>query len=70
VAKAKYAFPTGEKGSGSETTCALYDLLLAADHRELDNAVQNNSLDGYQNAKAMLDDDTNDALNAGCVVID
>jgi hypothetical protein len=65
-----YAFPTGGKGSGSETTCSLYDLALGADHRELDNAVKNNDLSGYQNAKAMLDDDTNDALNAGCVVID
>jgi hypothetical protein len=65
-----YAFPTGGTGSGSETTCSLYDLALAADHRELDNAVKNNSLSGYQNAKAMLDDDTNEALNAGCVVID
>ena len=65
-----YAFPTGGKGSGSEATCSLYNEALAADHRDLDNAVKNNSLSGFKSATAELADDTNDALNAGCVVID
>jgi hypothetical protein len=70
IAVPEFAFPTGGKGSGTEATCELWSGQLAYDHGALEAAVHNNDLAQYQEAQARLDDDTNDALDAGCVVID
>jgi hypothetical protein len=64
------AFPTGGKGSGTEATCDLWGGQLQYDQGGVEAAVHNNDLQQYQDAKAKFDDDYNDALDAGCAVID
>jgi hypothetical protein len=61
------AFPTGDKGSGSEATCGLWSDRLQADLEVLDQA---DNLDDKVAASNDLQQDKNDALDAGCVVID
>lgn len=64
------AFPTGGKGSGTEATCALWSGRLNEEQGEVDAAVHNNDLQQYKDAKEGLDEDIDNALDAGCVVID
>ena len=64
------AFPTGGKGSGTEATCRLWSMQLNQDQGEVDAAVHNNDLQQYNETKGALDEDVNNALDAGCVVID
>jgi hypothetical protein len=64
------AFPAGGKGSGTEATCALWSSELNYDQEDVDDAVHDNNLQQYQDAKAKLDADYNNALSAGCAVID
>jgi hypothetical protein len=64
------AFPTGGKGSGTEATCDLWGGQLNYDQGAVEAAVHNNDLQQYQDAKAKFDDDYDNALDAGCVVID
>jgi hypothetical protein len=61
------AFPTGDKGSGSEATCGLWSDRLQQDVETLGEA---ESVDDRVAASNDLQQDTNDALDAGCVVID
>jgi hypothetical protein len=64
------AFPTGGKGSGTEATCALWSAQLNGDQGAVDAAVQNNDLAQYQAESDALNEDKNNALDAGCAVID
>ena len=64
------AFPTGDKGSGSEKTCGMYNDRLQGDQEAVDQARDNNDLSGYETASSQLEDDKDAALNHGCVVID
>ncbi len=64
------AFPTGGKGSGTEATCALWSGRLNEEQGEVDAAVHNNDLQQYKDAKDSLDEDIDNALDAGCAVID
>jgi len=64
------AFPTGGKGSGTEATCELWSGQLNYDQGAIDAAVHNNDLQQYQDAKEKFDDDYDNALDAGCAVID
>ena len=64
------AFPTGGKGSGTEATCDLWGGQLNYDQGAVEAAVHNNDLQQYQDAKAKFDDDYDNALDAGCAVID
>jgi hypothetical protein len=61
------AFPTGDKGSGSEATCGLWSDRLQQDVEVLGEA---ESTDDRVQASNDLQQDKNDALDAGCVVID
>jgi len=60
------AFPTGGKGSGTEATCALWTKELQLDQRLADTA---ETVDQYKDAMTSLEDDIDNALDAGCVVI-
>jgi hypothetical protein len=64
------AFPAGGKGSGTEATCALWSRTLNEDQGQLDAATDANDLGWYQTSKELFDEDYNDALSAGCAVID
>ena len=64
------AFPTGGKGSGTEATCALWSGQLQEDQGAVEGAEEANNVKDYKEAKASLDEDVNNALDAGCVVID
>jgi hypothetical protein len=59
------AFPTGGAGSGSEATCGAYTQLLQRQQAAVDNTT------GLANqaAQALLDNDVDNAMNAGCAVI-
>jgi hypothetical protein len=63
------AFPTGGAGSGTEATCGLWSGELNYAAGAMDAAVANNDLAQYQEAQAAYDQATDDALDAGCVVI-
>ena len=60
------AFPAGGEGSGTEETCHVYSVLLQRDQSSV------NSTTGLANtaSQALLENDTYDALDAGCAVID
>jgi hypothetical protein len=59
------AFPTGGPGSGSEATCGAYTQLL----QRQQTAVDNTTGLANQAAQALLDNDVDNAMNAGCAVI-
>ena len=59
------AFPTGGEGSGSEATCGAYTQLL----QRQQGAVDNTTGLANQAAQALLDNDVDNAMNAGCAVI-
>ncbi len=59
------AFPTGGPGSGSEETCGAYTQLL----QRQQTAVDNTTGLANQAAQALLDNDVDNAMNAGCAVI-
>jgi hypothetical protein len=61
------AFPTGGKGSGSEATCGLWSEQLQADVENLGDA---ESVDDRVEASNDLQQHKDDAMDAGCVVID
>jgi phosphate-selective porin len=63
------AFPTGDKGSGTEATCALWSGRLNEDQGAIDGAEENNDVQQYKDALAQLEQDIDNALDAGCVVI-
>jgi hypothetical protein len=67
---AVWAFPTGLKGSGTEAVCADWSDQLGEDRAAEGVAQEHNDLGAYLEAQAKLDEDTNGALDAGCVVID
>jgi hypothetical protein len=60
------AFPTGGKGSGTEATCGLW-----ADRLQADEAAQDEATDKQDiiDATEGLNEDVDNALDAGCVVI-
>jgi len=60
------AFPTGDKGSGTEATCDLWTDQLNADVDELGFATDN---DERVAASNQLQEDVDNALDAGCAVI-
>jgi hypothetical protein len=66
----EFAFPTGLKGGGTKKNCAYWNDALAEDHGAIATAFEHNDLVEYLDAKQQLDEDTNHALDAGCVVID
>lgn len=59
------AFPTGGKGSGTEATCALWSQRLQDDQAIIDNAPDTDKDD----ASWPLEQDVDNALDAGCAVI-
>lgn len=59
------AFPTGGKGSGTEATCALWSQQLQADQGAVDDAPETDKDD----ASGPLNQDIDNALDAGCAVI-
>jgi len=61
------AFPTGGKGSGTEATCALWSDRLQRDQAAVEDAPS--GAPTYY-AQEKLDEDKDNALDAGCVVID
>jgi hypothetical protein len=61
------AFPTGGKGSGSEATCGLWSDRLQQDVEVLGDA---ESTDDRVAASNDLQQDKDNAMDAGCVVID
>ena len=61
------AFPTGGKGSGTEATCALWSGQLQEDQGAQEAATDKQDIIDTTNA---LNEDINNALDAGCVVID
>jgi hypothetical protein len=61
------AFPTGGKGSGTEATCGLWADRLNADQEAEDNATEKSDI---IEAHDQLNTDKDNALDAGCVVID
>lgn len=63
------AFPTGGKGSGSETTCGLYTQELQADQGVINDANNAGESDAAAKWTAQLNKDINSALDAGCAVI-
>jgi hypothetical protein len=63
------AFPAGGKGSGTEATCELWSGKLNEDQGAVDAAVHNNDLEQYNETKGALDEDVDNALDAGCAVI-
>ena len=60
------AFPSGGKGSASESTCYAYTLLLQQDQNSVEWANQVGVDDGSQ---AQLDRHAGAAMDAGCAVI-
>ena len=60
------AFPTGGKGSGTEATCSLWSQRLQDDQGTQDDATDHQEIVDATNA---LNEDENNALDAGCVVI-
>jgi hypothetical protein len=64
------AFPAGGKGSGTEAVCESWTSWLNEDLARVDDAIQNNHMSEYLDAKAQFDQDYNDALDSGCAVID
>jgi hypothetical protein len=65
TAVAIQAFPTGGQGSGSEATCAAYTRLLQRDAL----AVKYTEDVAQQASQALLDDDVDAAMDAGCAVL-
>ena len=63
------AFPTGGKGSGTEATCDLWSGQLNEDQGAVDAAEENDNVQQYKDAVAQLNEDIDNALDAGCVVI-
>jgi hypothetical protein len=63
------AFPTGGKGSGSETTCGLYTQELQADQAVVDDAKNAGDYEAADKWTAQLNSDIDSALDAGCAVI-
>jgi hypothetical protein len=63
------AFPTGGKGSGTEATCALWSGQLNEDQGAIEAAEENDNVQQYKDAVAQLNEDIDNALDAGCVVI-
>ena len=59
------AYPTGGKGSGTEATCALWTKRLQEDQQIIDNAPETDKDD----ASGPLNEDVDNALDAGCFVI-
>jgi hypothetical protein len=59
------AFPTGGKGTGTEATCALWSQRLQDDQQIIDNAPEADKDD----ASGPLNEDVDNALDAGCAVI-
>jgi hypothetical protein len=59
------AFPTGGQGSGSEATCAAYTRLLQRDAL----AIKYTEGVAQQASQALLDDDVDVAMDAGCAVL-
>ena len=59
------AYPTGGKGSGTEATCALWTKRLQEDQQIIDNAPEADKDD----ASGPLNQDVDNALDAGCFVI-
>jgi hypothetical protein len=59
------AFPTGGKGSGTEATCALWSQRLQDDQQIIDNAPEAD----HDDASGPLNQDVDNALDAGCAVI-
>jgi cytochrome c556 len=59
------AFPTGGQGSGSEATCAAYTRLLQRDAA----AVKYTEDVSQMAAQALMDDDVDAAMDAGCAVM-
>jgi hypothetical protein len=66
----EYAFPTGLNGGGTKKNCAYWNEVLGEDHAAVGVAIGNNDLAAYTEAKDSLDRHTNNALDAGCAVID
>jgi hypothetical protein len=67
TAVAVTAFPTGDKGGASEATCGLWNDRLQEDVEILGDA---ESTQDRVDASNQLQQDKDDALDAGCVVID
>ena len=63
------AFPTGDKGSGSEEMCRHWSGVLNEDQGRIDAAEENNDLQQYKDAVATQEEHIDLALDAGCVVI-
>ena len=63
------AFPTGGKGSGTEATCELWSGQLNEDQGAVEAAEDNDNVQQYKGAIAQLNEDIDNALDAGCVVI-
>lgn len=61
------AFPTGGKGSGTEATCGLWTDRLNFDQQVLDEATDKADIINAYNG---LNADKDNALDAGCAVID
>jgi hypothetical protein len=59
------AFPTGGQGSGSEATCGAYTRLLQRDAL----AIKYTEGIAQQASQALLDDDVDAAMDAGCAVL-
>jgi hypothetical protein len=59
------AFPTGGKGSGTEATCALWTKALQAEQQAVDDAPEPDK----QDAAGPLNQDIDNAMDAGCAVI-
>jgi hypothetical protein len=65
-----WAFPTGLNGGGTKANCAYWNDILGEDHAAVGVAVEHNDLAAYTKARQSLDEHTNNALDAGCVVIE
>ena len=69
------AFPAGGKGSGTEATCNLWSKQLQSDQNLVDDPPKSvvglpwNS-DDQEMAQNQLNADVNNAMDAGCAVID
>jgi hypothetical protein len=61
------AFPAGGKGSGTEATCGLWSDRLQEDENAQNEATDKDDVIATTNT---LNSDVNNALDAGCVVID
>ena len=65
-----WAFPTGLNGGGTKKNCAYWNDVLGEDHAAVNVAIGHNDLAEYTEAKDTLDRHENNALDAGCAVID